>query len=87
MIQHISLGKDAETRQTITRRFIQRGIITLAGYRPGKIYGTLSCSSGKKMKMENRVFFQTEQEAITAGYRPCARCMRDKYLEWKNGLF
>lgn len=87
MIQHSSLGTDAGTRQAALRRLIRKGVIKWGGYRPGKIYGTLSCPSGKKMKTENRVFFQSEQEAIAAGYRPCARCLRDKYLKWKNGLF
>ncbi|HEY1202931.1 MAG TPA: Ada metal-binding domain-containing protein [Niastella sp.] len=59
----------------------------MGGYSHGKIYGTLSCASGKRMKAENRVFFQNEAEAIAAGYRPCGHCMRKKYLEWKNALF
>jgi len=87
MIRHIDLGDDVITRQKNTRRLILRGEIQLGGYRPGKIYGTLSCASGKKMKVKNRVFFHNEEEAIAAGYRPCAHCMREKYSEWKNALF
>lgn len=48
-----------------------------------KIFGTLSCSSGKRMKMENRIFFESEEEAINAGYRPCGHCLREKYVQWK----
>ena len=87
MIRHIELGKDTTTRQAALHRLIRNGSVQFGGYRPGKIYGRLSCASGKKMKVENRVFFQNEQEAIKAGYRPCARCMHAAYLEWKNALF
>ena len=82
MIRHIDLGKDAAARQLAVRRLIHNKEIGLGGYSQGKIYGKLSCSSGKRMKTENRVFFKNEAEAIAAGYRPCAHCMRQKYLEW-----
>ncbi|MEK7640377.1 MAG: Ada metal-binding domain-containing protein [Patescibacteria group bacterium] len=45
-----------------------------AGWKPGKIFGRLDCKSGMRMKKENRVFFLTWQDAITAGYRPCKNC-------------
>lgn len=35
------------------------------------------------MRVENRVFFADEQEAINAGYRPCAHCMPGAYKQWK----
>lgn len=35
------------------------------------------------MKVENRVFFGNEKEALSLGYRPCGQCMPDKYKEWK----
>jgi methylphosphotriester-DNA--protein-cysteine methyltransferase len=87
MIRHIDLGNDMAARQSAVRRLIHNKTIALGGNRPAKIYGTLSCASGKKMKVENRVFFQNEEEAKAAGYRPCGHCMRAKYLEWKNALF
>lgn len=49
-----------------------------------KIFGTLNCKSGKRMKRENRVFFFSQKEATKQGYRPCGRCMRNEYLKWKN---
>jgi methylphosphotriester-DNA--protein-cysteine methyltransferase len=58
--------------------------ITLGGNERLKIYGTLNCSSGKRMKKENRVFFSTEEEALQNGYRPCGNCMRSKYNDWKQ---
>ncbi len=52
-----------------------------------KIYGTLKCASGKRMKMENRIFFKSENEAIVAGYRPCGHCMKQEYKIWKEKKF
>ena len=61
--------------------------ITMAGNLSLKIYGTLSCVSGKTMKKANRVFFKNEKEAIRNGFRPCGHCLRSEYIRWKfNGL-
>jgi methylphosphotriester-DNA--protein-cysteine methyltransferase len=54
-----------------------------------KIYGRLDCPSALKwlakgMYKPIRVFFQDEQTAISAGYRPCGICMRKEYEEWKK---
>ncbi|MGD1889580.1 MAG: Ada metal-binding domain-containing protein [Cyclobacteriaceae bacterium] len=65
-------------------RLIKGGAIELAGNRKLKIYGTLHCLSGKRMKQENRVFFVNEPEAIEHGYRPCGHCMRVAYKIWKE---
>lgn len=54
---------------------IRAGKIGLGGNKRLKIYGTLHCSSGKRMKRESRVFFEAEMEAQKAGYRPCKRCL------------
>ena len=61
------------------RQLIKVGFVQLGGNSKLKIYGTLSCKSGKRMKKENRVFFKDEDEAIQAGYRPCGHCLREKY--------
>lgn len=58
--------------------------ILFGGNKKLKIYGTLRCSSGKRMKKENRIFFSSESEAIENGYRPCGHCMKDNYKKWKN---
>lgn len=60
--------------------------IRFGGHLKLKIYGTLSCATGKKMKRENRVFFSSENEAIEHGFRPCGHCMKEKYKKWKNGF-
>ncbi len=58
------------------RELIRNGEIQLAGNARLKIYGTLYCASGKRMKKENRVFFKNETEAIQLGFRACQKCMR-----------
>lgn len=67
------------------RNFIRKEKILLGGNRKLKIYGTLKCTSGKRMKRENRVFFSSEEDALNKGYRPCGHCLKQKYLAWKHG--
>jgi methylphosphotriester-DNA--protein-cysteine methyltransferase len=57
--------------------------IKFAGNLKLKIYGTLHCASGKRMKKENRVFFENEKEALSAGFRPCGHCLPSDYKKWK----
>lgn len=62
---------------------------TLGGNKKLKIYGRLDCPSAKKWiekgyYVSNRVFFENEDIAIAAGYRPCAICMPNEYEKWKN---
>ncbi|WP_337249969.1 hypothetical protein [Chryseobacterium sp. B21-037] len=56
MIKHTDLGQTSEERKKALSSMIRNGVITLGGYKKAKIYGLLSCSSGKRMKTENRVF-------------------------------
>ncbi|MEP1096910.1 MAG: Ada metal-binding domain-containing protein [Cyclobacteriaceae bacterium] len=70
---------------TKVRVKIKNGEIVFAGNSKLKIYGRLGCSSGKRMKVKNRVFFDSEAEAIQLGYRPCGNCMRKAYQKWKYG--
>jgi methylphosphotriester-DNA--protein-cysteine methyltransferase len=86
MIFHNSPGDGLPERSRQIRSLIRQGLIALAGNRKLKIYGSLHCASGKRMKPANRVFFSTEKEAIAAGYRPCGHCLREKYLAWKKRL-
>lgn len=79
MISHTVISDPA------LRSLIRSGKIGWAGHRKMKIYGILSCASGKKMKKGNRVFFASEQEALLYGYRPCGHCMKAAYKKWKNG--
>lgn len=84
MVNHIDLGHTVFDRKRALSALIRNKELTLGGYRKGKIYGLLSCSSGKRMKVENRVFFKNEMEALVAGYRPCAHCLKEKYEQWKR---
>ena len=84
MITHIYF-EDNEKGRSALRRLIKKRKIVFAGNVSLKIYGKLSCSSGKRMKKTNRVFFESEKEAIVSGFRPCGHCLRDAYLVWKKG--
>jgi methylphosphotriester-DNA--protein-cysteine methyltransferase len=68
----------------VLRSLIRNKSIGFAGNRHLKIYGKLNCLSGKRMKKENRVFFKSETEALSEGYRPCAHCLNRNYRQWKN---
>lgn len=63
---------------------------SVGGNKKLKIYGKLSCLSALKwiakgVYIKNRVFFDSEETAIAAGYRPCALCMTKEYKKWKIG--
>ncbi|BDA80392.1 hypothetical protein LPTSP3_g33220 [Leptospira kobayashii] len=77
MIRHNQI-KAPELRKQIRNR-----VIIFGGNAKLKIYGKLSCKSGKRMKKENRVFFISEKEAIHLGYRPCGHCLKKDYQNWK----
>ena len=78
MIYHTEIG------DTALRTKIKRKEICFGGNIKLKIYGTLQCASGKRMKRKNRVFFISEIEAIQNGFRPCGHCMKARYEKWKH---
>ena len=60
----------------------------LGGHRRSRIYGRLDCPSALRAierggYVAHRVFFASEDDAIAAGYRPCAVCMPEDYARWK----
>lgn len=62
---------------------------TIGGYSKLKVYGRLDCPSAlrwisKGKYVDKRVFFEDEETAIKAGYRPCSICMHKQYLKWKG---
>jgi Metal binding domain of Ada len=62
---------------------------TLGGHRSNKIYGRLDCPGAlrwiaKGHYVKQRVFFADEETARAAGYRPCARCLPERYAEWRR---
>lgn len=61
---------------------------TLGGHRRSRIYGRLDCSSALRALAaggyrRHRVFFADEPAARAAGFRPCARCLPERYAAWK----
>ena len=76
------MKRHADINDKSVRKQIRQGTIFLAGNSRLKIYGTLKCRSGKRMKRENRVFFESANETKAEGYRPCGHCMRGEYKEW-----
>lgn len=78
MIRHADLGTNKQERSKNIRSLIASRKIIFGGYSTYKVYGKLSCSAGKRIKEEHKVFFESEQEALNNGYRPCAYCMPEK---------
>ena len=80
MIHHSDIS-DTELRNNI-----RNGTICFGGNKEQKIYGLLSCPSGKRLNRENRVFFASQLEAQQHNYRPCGNWMKNEYKKWKNEL-
>lgn len=82
MKQYKLLNTDGST-------YISNAPGTIGGHKKLKIYGKLDCPSAqsyiaKGQYVQHRVFFADEATAIAAGYRPCARCMKEAYQTWKR---
>ena len=67
---------------------------TLGGYCADKPvdrkYGTMDCPAARSAMdkggyVERRRFFADDATAIASKYRPCGRCMPERYNEWKAG--
>src|SRR2546421_5866820 len=63
----------------------------LGGHGGSKGYGRLDCPCALRWiargyYVKHRVFFADEAVAIAAGYRPCAVCMKEHYILWKQAL-
>ena len=72
----------ADITAAALKQLLVENEIQFGGHVKLKIYGKLSCPSGKRMQKENRVFFSSEKEALSNGYRPCGHCLRKKYKQW-----
>ena len=83
MIRHTELGNRPFERSRQLKILLDAKRIMFAGNQKLKIYGKLNCASGKRMKAENRVFFESKGEAVAQGFRPCGHCMREEYERWK----
>ena len=82
MIRHLDLGSTPVARLRRLAALRRDGTVSLGGNRNLKIYGTLTCRSGRRLKVENRVFFRDAAEAKESGYRPCGHCLREDYLRF-----
>jgi methylphosphotriester-DNA--protein-cysteine methyltransferase len=77
------LGADGLTYQSPTTGLF-------GGNKRARIYGRLDCPSALRAikrgqtYQQHRVFFADEASAVAAGFRPCARCMRDAYKKWRE---
>lgn len=61
---------------------------TLGGHRRSQIYGRLDCPAARRALARghyaaHRVFFPDEGAARRAGFRPCAVCLPEQYLDWR----
>ncbi len=52
----------------------ENNLYSYCGNKNSKIYHKLSCSSAKKTKEENKIYFKTLEECQNAGYKPCKIC-------------
>jgi hypothetical protein len=81
MAYHL-LQPDGTTRESPTPG-------TLGGNSTLQIYGRLDCARAIAALplgySRHRVFFADEAAAISAGFRPCGRCMQEQYAIWKAG--
>jgi methylphosphotriester-DNA--protein-cysteine methyltransferase len=78
------IGKDGTPYQSATPG-------TLGGHKATRIYGRLDCPSALRALangeyVTHRVFFADEATAVAAGYRPCGRCLPDKYRLWRERI-
>ncbi|CAN5511474.1 hypothetical protein BH10BAC4_BH10BAC4_11230 [soil metagenome] len=78
----LSMIRHENIKQQKLHALIKNRKITFAGNERLKIFGLLTCSSGKQMKKQNRVFFRNESDAYESGFRPCGHCLRKDYRNW-----
>ena len=81
MSDYSLIGKDGTSYESATPG-------TLGGHKATRIYGRLDCPSALRALanggyVTHRVFFADEATAVAAGYRPCARCLPERYRDWK----
>ena len=88
----IKYGKKEYKLMSVNGQYLSKIPGTLGGNKKLKIYGKFDCKSAlnwiqKGKYISNRVFFEDEEKAKEAGYRPCGICMKKEYQKWKNMKF
>jgi len=53
-------------------------MISISGCRTTKIYCRSGCPPGRRTKPENRIYFESREEARAGGYRACKVCRPDE---------
>lgn len=84
MIRHLDLGDTPMAQLRRLAELRRDGLIALGGNQTLTIYGTLTCRSGRRLRIENRVFFRDVADAESHGYRPCGHCLRADYRRWRG---
>lgn len=84
MFHMIKIQESGLARKKVLVGIKRRHPGLIAGNLKLKIYGTLNCIRGKKLKPSNQVFFSSELDAIQSEFRPCGFCMRKEYAIWKQ---
>ncbi len=61
---------------------------TICGNKRTKIFGKATCSATNghlvlNSTLSDSMVFESKEEAISLGYRPCARCMPKDYAKWR----
>lgn len=59
---------------TATNHYFIHPPDTYLGNSTSHIFHTTGCSSGKQIKLDNRVYFESLAEALDQNYRPCKVC-------------
>lgn len=62
-------------------------IALISGCRTTKIYCRLDCPAGRRTKRENKVYFQSTEEARGKGYRACKICKPDEPDKVPDALY
>jgi DinB family protein/metal binding Ada-like protein len=60
----------------------------LGGHKRSRVYGRLDCPAALRAiarggYVKSRAFFADEKTAVSAGFRPCAVCLPERYAQWK----
>ena len=72
------MTRQGDVRYRVTRAdgsvFDSREPGRFAGITSTRVFGRLTCPSGKRARPAHRFFFATWDDAVAAGFRPCKRC-------------
>lgn len=87
--QHIERTRTYTLRGKDGRPYESSAKGLFAGHKVDRVYGRLDCPAAatairKGGYLPFRVFFADEDDAVAAGYRPCAACLPSRYADWRT---